>query len=85
MPMSVPESPVRMNAEQKRADAPATRRSHSAGEREPAAERDAVHRGDDHLRRLAEVDGEVREQLLTAHADARDGDARRARAACPSP
>ena len=44
MPMSVPVSPVRMNAEQKRAERAAKRRSQRAREREATAERGAVDR-----------------------------------------
>ena len=57
-----------MNAEQNVADAPAIRRSAAAAIAEPTAVGGAVHRGDDDLRRRAQVHGEVGHELLAADA-----------------
>ena len=57
-----------MNAEQNVADAPAMRRSAARGDPEPTAVGGAVHRGDDDLRRGAQVHGEVGHELLAADA-----------------
>ena len=71
MPMSVPVRPVRMNAEQNVADAPAMRRSAAAAIARPAAVGGAVDRGDDDLRGGAHVHGEVGHELLAADAGVR--------------
>ncbi len=69
MPMSVPVKPVRMNAEQKRAEVAARRISAAQASARPPPNGGSVDRGHDHLGRVAQVHRQVGHEGLTVHTD----------------